>query len=243
MSRHTFYLPPEFFRSGKIIISGQDAFHISRVLRLKTGSSLHGITYDRRRLEMQIERTGKEIICRITGEETIKQQKKFFISLALSCPRPAVLDSLVPKLAELGCDLVQPLVTERCFSPSLAKFASGRYDRIAAQAVKHSGRTDPFLIKNPVALNDFLNSTGPEYPGWNKFFPYEGETENSLARSLEQTGNKAVFVIGPEGGFSCAEADKIKQAGFIPVSLGSNILKVETAALFALISFINRQCS
>ncbi len=152
------------------------------------------------------------------------------VTLGLGISRGDRMDLSVQKAVELGVNQITPLITERCvvqFKGEKKLQRSLHWQKIAQHAAEQSGRTVlPELTEITTLQNWVSNQQGL------KVFldPY---AEKSLAE-LQPDDMKVTLLTGPEGGFSDQERNTAKTAGFIPVRLGSRILRTETAAIAAL---------
>jgi 16S rRNA (uracil1498-N3)-methyltransferase len=150
--------------------------------------------------------------------------------LGLGISRGDRMDLSVQKAVELGVHQITPLITERCvvqFKGEKKPQRLQHWQKIVQHAAEQSGRTVlPELIEIAALQNWVGNQQGL------KVFldPY---AEQSLAQ-LHPDGMKVTLLTGPEGGFADQERNIAKAAGFIPVRLGSRILRTETAAIAAL---------
>jgi 16S rRNA (uracil1498-N3)-methyltransferase len=152
------------------------------------------------------------------------------VTLGLGISRGDRMDLSVQKAVELGVHQITPLMTERCvvqFKGDKKPQRLQHWQKIVQHAAEQSGRTVlPELIEIATLQNWVGNQQGL------KVFldPY---AEKSLAE-LQPDGMKVTLLTGPEGGFTDQERNTAKTAGFIPVRLGSRILRTETAAIAAL---------
>lgn len=147
------------------------------------------------------------------------------------------MDWLIEKTTELGVAAVVPLLTARgIVRPDACRFGNRlqRWRRIAEQAARQCGSLTVPLIEEPIPLETVLKSKKHVIiPG------IYGSLENdaaSLRRALEKLPPRphgmAVF-IGPEGDFTPEETALLRGAGMAPVTFGTRVLRVETAALTA----------
>lgn len=152
------------------------------------------------------------------------------VTLGLGISRGDRMDLSVQKSVELGVNYITPLLTERCVVQFKAEKKSQRlvhWQKIAQHAAEQSGRTLLPKFNEITHLSDWLT----HQHGLKVFLdPY---AKTSLAE-LTPDDMKVTLLTGPEGGFSHAERDMATAAGFIPVRLGSRILRTETASLAAL---------
>jgi 16S rRNA (uracil1498-N3)-methyltransferase len=145
------------------------------------------------------------------------------------------MDFIVQKATELGVSSIVPFITER----TIVKVKDeekrvSRWQKIAKEAAMQSNRPDIPLIEQVRPFRDFIFSLDPG-PRNLLLFPWEEGIQpiKEVLRAQPNVEN-IIVLIGPEGGFSQAEADMAKEKGFQLVSLGPNILRTETAAVAAL---------
>jgi len=107
--------------------------------------------------------------------------------------------------------------------------------KIADEACKQCGRTSLIEVAPIAELTAFIHTVPPETC---LLFCYENETRQGIKTVLQKAAaagvQSFVLLIGPEGGFTLAEAEAIEQAGGNSVTLGPRILRAETAAVAAL---------
>ncbi len=230
-----FFITPEQINDRIITISGEEVKHIVTVLRMKTGDELllcdgQGKDYTTRIVQADRSLIKTEIIsqvCRALGHPRI--------ILGQGMPKADKMDWIVQKTTELGVAEIVPLITDR----TIVKIRDeekrlSRWRKIAREAAMQSDRPDIPRIDPIGTFHDFLGTPDPG-PGTLKLFPWEEGTEpiKHVLRQEPQS-SRIVFLIGPEGGFSKAEAEAAKSRGFHLVSLGPNILRTETAAIAVL---------
>ncbi len=230
-----FFISPEQVAESRITITGDDVRHIATVLRMKAGEELllrdgHGTEY-----AVTITHVNRaEITTEIIGQSS-KEMPSPRITLGQGLPKSDKMDWIVQKATELGAAAIIPLITER----TIVKVKDeekriSRWQKIAREAAMQSNRHDIPLVEAIHQFRDFLRTVKPE-PGTMLLFPWE-EGTNPVKHVMRQNRDvkKVVILIGPEGGFSQAEAELARDNGFHLVSLGPNILRTETAAVAAL---------
>ncbi|MDH4163780.1 MAG: 16S rRNA (uracil(1498)-N(3))-methyltransferase, partial [Nitrospirota bacterium] len=158
------------------------------------------------------------------------------------------MDWIVQKATELGVSSIVPLVTER----TIVKVKDEekrvtRWQKICREAAMQSNRPDIPKVEAIASLGDFILSPATGYrqqgPGSLLLLPWEEAAEpiKNVLRSHADS-EQVIVLIGPEGGFSKKEADLAIARGFHSVSLGTNILRTETAAI-AVLGMIGYECS
>jgi 16S rRNA (uracil1498-N3)-methyltransferase len=148
--------------------------------------------------------------------------------LLTAVPRGGRMDFLVQKCCELGVSRIVPIIAER----SVARPEPGRrarWEKIAREAARQCGRADVPVVAAPAALATAL--AAPELPERRLILSTDGA--GRPLRALLGAPAPTALLVGPEGGFAAAENEAARAAGFLPVSLGARILRVETAAIVA----------
>lgn len=135
------------------------------------------------------------------------------------------LEWLVEKLVEIGVDRIVPV---RCERSERKDIKTDRLVRIAVSAMKQSLKAVLPRIDETMPLKTFLN----EQALCCKFVGYcDSATERRLLATAYKPGSDVRILIGPEGDFTPAEIAMATEAGYIPVTMGDNRLRTETAAL------------
>jgi 16S rRNA (uracil1498-N3)-methyltransferase len=144
--------------------------------------------------------------------------------------RPELFALLVQKTVELGVASITPLITERTVR---ASFNKKRLETIAREAAELSGRGRVPLINEPrllpALLVDLKNSTG-----W-----LVADRGGKEIKSLNVIDAGYSLCIGPEGGWTDQERNLFKQQAIPAVSLGSTVLRAETAAIVGCFALLN----
>lgn len=237
---HRFFISKENIFKDGITIDGEDVQHISRVLRLKEGDKI--VLCDQQGTDylVAIESMSKHSIrTAIIGKEPSKGEPSIDVVLYQGVPKAAKMELIIQKCTEMGITRIVPVMTARTVvklesEKDEAKKAA-RWAKIAEEAAKQSKRGIVPVIEMPMNLEKALEDSKALDL---KLIPYELEKENSVKAALQSKKAQRVgFFIGPEGGFDTAEIDKAKQYGVIPVTLGSRIMRTETAG-FAILTSI-----
>ncbi|MDD1607622.1 MAG: 16S rRNA (uracil(1498)-N(3))-methyltransferase [Methylococcaceae bacterium] len=214
-----------------IELDDDNAHYVRTVLRLKKDAKL--MIFNGKGGEYSctvVEVSRKTVRCAIEQWHDRGVESPLQLTLGLSISRGDRMDLSVQKSVELGVNHITPLCTERCvvqFSVEKKLQRLQHWQKIAQHAAEQSGRTMLPELTEIHYLPDWLN----HQQGLKVFLdPY---AKTSLAE-LKPENRKVTLLAGPEGGFSNSERDMATAAGFIPVRLGSRILRTETASLAAL---------
>lgn len=238
-----FYVPPEQIKGNKAFITGDEARHIRRVLRMKTGDEIFffdgtGRIYQGRIIEVDPFDVVIEIM-----ESWEGKKEPIEICLAQGIPKGEKMDFIIQKSTELGVHTIFPIITERTI-PEINESSStkkvDRWRRISIEASKQCGRSDLPIIKDICTLESFLSNKAVRLSNAMKdelrIVLWEGEKKTTLRDLLrsQKRPERVILLIGPEGGFSFDEVQRARSAGFRTVALGHNILRTETAAIVAI---------
>lgn len=234
-----FFVPKENISEDKIMITGEDVQHIKRVLRMRVGEELVlcdscGTDYTTRLAEIG----DRDILCDILDKTQSQTEPNIKVTLFQGLPKASKMDYIIQKTTELGITKIVPCALGRCVSKPEGDKKTARWQKIAEEAAKQSGRGAIPDVTNVVKLDEAIK----ELSGCDlAFVPYECEEMRSIKSVLTSKSDiKTVgFIIGPEGGFDKAEIEKLENAGIAPVSLGKRILRTETAgeAVLAMVMY------
>ena len=232
-----FFLPKERIQHQRGTIVGEELAHLRKVLRLGPGDQLTifddtGWEHEAVIRSFSVDRGDVDIVRSYRPERESSLQ----ITLALGLTKGEKTDFVIEKATELGVQTLIPF-TSSYTVPKLndrkIETRTERWQRIALSAAKQSGRT---LVPKVLTLCEFQDLVTRPGTGTLKLLCWEREGQLTLKQVYDRERNvrAILLVIGPEGGFSFAEAAKAQQAGFQSVQLGRRILRSETAALAAL---------
>ena len=227
---------------GKLCELGKDNHkYLTQVLRLEQGARVNVFDGLGHEYEAVIKYFALHSVTLELGEKIENDGHKINITLAQALPKAGKMDLIVRAAAELGTDLIIPFAAVRSVSriagdKSSAKAA--RWQKIALDAARCS-RSSRITDVLPVASWEAMLARA--HAQSLKMIFWEEEEQKSIKdilsdQSRAQTNN-IFIIVGPEGGLSRDEISQARKVGFTSVSLGKQILKVETAAL-AIISII-----
>jgi 16S rRNA (uracil1498-N3)-methyltransferase len=151
------------------------------------------------------------------------------LDLVIALVKRGRVETIVEKAAELGVRRVRLTITRRT-NVDFVKL--GRLDAIAMEAAEQTGRLDVPTVDDPEKLADILDGWDPAR---RLVFCDEGGDARPAFQALAGSAAPAAILIGPEGGFSPEERERLRSLPFVtPVSLGPRILRADTAAISAL---------
>ena len=232
-----FFVPREQITNKRVVLTGSDVSHIRTVLRLKAGDSIQVISDSDKWLTVRlVEVKSKEIHGEVIASDTMNVESPLAVHLGQALTKANKFDAILRKSVELGVRSVTPLVTERCvvkILPTKRGNKTERWKKISLESSKQCGRSQvPQVADNIETLETFCSNNKEQDL---KLVFWELEEKKSLKDlKLEVEPRSVAVLIGPEGGFSLAEIEKVRQYGFQTVSLGPRILRAETAPVVAL---------
>lgn len=177
---------------------------------------------------------GRTVQARLTERAPSEQTSRIRVTVAQGVPKGQKMDFVVEKLTELGAAEIIPLQSERTIVSDVSTNKIERWRRLARTAAAQCGRNDVPSVGEPQGLAD-LYARFETYDV--VLLPWELADRAPLRDRLPELiagARNMLVVIGPEGGFSHAEADAARSAGAQLISLGERILRTETAALVVL---------
>ncbi len=222
-----FYCPNIDEQQVSFTLDETESKHISRALRLAVGNEI--ILLNGKGLIFQCELTsvGKQCTVNVihyTKEE--KEQPNIHIAIAPTKSNDR-LEWFIEKTTEIGINEITPII---CSNSERKVVKQERLLKTAIAAMKQSGRTYLPQINETVKLKDFLNQCNVEQ----KFIAHCFKENQQHLKAFYTLGKDVILLIGPEGDFSLEEVEiAIKKHNFIPISLGKNRLRTETAGVYA----------
>lgn len=229
---HKFFVEPSFIEEDIITICGDDAHHISKVLRLKEDDEI--IVCDKSGTDYHCaikSITSSEVCVWILKKEISSAEAPVNITLYQGVPKGDKLETVIQKCVELGAVRVVPVAMKRSVAVIKdAKKKQERMQKIANEAAKQCGRARLAEVSQVMSFKEAIADCENADL---KLLPYEAEVDGKLKSCLQENKNAkniAVF-IGPEGGFDESEITLAKENGFITVTLGPRIMRTETAPL------------
>ena len=223
-----FYLP-RITNKSDIELTGEAHTHAAYALRIRIGDYLtvfdgRGMEYSCKVKDIKKDRTLLNVldVTENAGEASID------VTLYLSVIKQDRFELAVQKTTEIGVTKIVPVYsayTQRSFSLNI-----DRLNKIAVSACEQCGRSRIPVIEQPIEFDDLLARAKNEY----FIFPWEREMHNSLKSAIDRCAEKVSVFIGPEGGITEQEKNRLVDVGAKSVTLGKRILRAETAAIATL---------
>jgi 16S rRNA (uracil1498-N3)-methyltransferase len=219
---------------------GNHADHLVRVLRARVGQDFDIATGEavRRGRILSVENSRVEFDL---GEE-VSSADLAEVTLVLAIFKFDRMEWAIEKCTELGVSRIVPVVARRTDShlAAAARKRVERWQRIAWQASEQSRRASPPEIAAPVKVSEALT-----FPATLRIVLAESEARTLLRDVVKPNAvaGGVVLAVGPEGGWTEDELQSFQKAGWISASLGSTILRAETAAMAATAVVASALCS
>ncbi|SDT36115.1 16S rRNA (uracil1498-N3)-methyltransferase [Paenibacillaceae bacterium GAS479] len=245
-----YFITPEQFGDNGVILSGEDAHHIARVMRMKPGDEV--IVSDGAEREVRIVLTAvdpSEVRGDIAEGLPMDREPLWQVTVAQGLPKGDKMELVIQKGTEIGAAGFLPFQCERIVVQYDARKEAKRLERwgkIAKEAAEQAHRSRLPIIHEVHSWKELLAA----FSSYDLvLFCYEAEghepgAATGLADRIKQareagklTADKAhrlLLVVGPEGGFSPREAEAAAAAGAMAAGLGRRILRAETAPLAGL---------
>jgi 16S rRNA (uracil1498-N3)-methyltransferase len=217
-----------------------------QVLRLQPGDSItlfnHGPGWEGQRpggeFEARVTLMGRsQVQVEIGAHSALEREPLRAVHLAVGMPANERMDWLVEKAAELGVASIQPLMSERSVLRLAAERAAKKVEHwqgVAIAACEQCGGNRVPTVHAAKTLNQWLTGLNLGEDSALRPLLLSLQAGTQALRSLDLGADAALFLSGPEGGLSPGEEAAALAAGFQPVTLGTRVLRAETAALTAL---------
>lgn len=215
-----------------ILLSKEASHHLIHVLRFSIGDSF-----------VLFNGQGGEYCAKITAIEKhrllaetktfypVERESSVHIELAQGIARGNHMDFVIQKAVELGVNVITPLLTKRCntkLSKEREEKRLNHWNKIIISACEQCGRNTLPLLNSVLSLSDWLPSIQAKI----KLILHP--KGNEKISQINCSDKKVTLLIGPEGGFDEKELLLAQHYHFLPIQLGSRILRTETAPLAAI---------
>ena len=222
--------------NNHLILETSDIHHIKNVMRNQIGDLIECI-HEGTLYICEIEDLSSPKV-KIIEEKNENNESKLDVTVAIALVKEQKMDLILQKLTELGISKIIPVAMER----SIVKLDASKFDKkkerwekICKEAAEQSKRNIIPEILDVHTIKQLKDLSFNQ-----KFICSTRKPENLVNNYLQKQEDYAtmIFVIGPEGGIAPSEEDLLESYGYIPISLGNRIMRVETAAIY-IASIIN----
>ena len=220
----------ELKKDNILILSKDDLYHIKTVMRMK--EDYIEVVYNNQLHICKLDKDYNAVIEKIV---VAKKEKKYKYILCVPLLQEQKMSFVLQKATELGVDEIVPFLTTRSMVKIDGKENKKieRWNKICKEASEQSKRLDIPFITNVKKIEQL------DYDGL-KIVCSTREKDNTIKKVLKNNlkCDTIIMLIGPEGGLTELEEDKLLNMGFKLVTLGNNILRVETVPIY-LLSILN----
>jgi 16S rRNA (uracil1498-N3)-methyltransferase len=230
-----FFVPKGALRARNVTLGEDLAHRLGRVLRMKRGD--HVILSDGGKREYEVQFTAVSphaVTGVVVGEQDAPPEPAVTLVLYQSLIRANRFELVLEKGTEIGVSRFVPVASARSqiqFDEQLPLARAERWDRIVIEAAEQCARGRVPVVDPPLPFDDAIRGAGGL-----KLLSWEGEKKQGLGtylRGLPKRPRAVSLFIGPEGGFDSEEVELARTEGAVLVSLGSRLLRSETAGIVA----------
>ena len=222
--------------NNEFLMNLDDSNHIYKVMRMKLGDKIE-VLYEEKLYICEIINLDKNVKVKIIEEKNDNNELPIKVTICQSLVNEQKMDWILQKGTELGAHEFIPYSARNSVVKENSKSDKKivRWQRIVKEASEQSKRNIIPNVNKPIDINELIKLDASL-----KLICTVNEVTKNIKKELQEhdTCDTIIIVVGPEGGFTKQEEEKLIENGFIPVSLGKRVLRTETASLLVL-SMIN----
>jgi 16S rRNA (uracil1498-N3)-methyltransferase len=239
MTRRRFFAPPSAFNSHQqsVVLAAEEARYLREILRLKTGDEVYVFDGEGKEFQCTVDESRRESArLEIVSEVgPARPESPLQLTLAVALLKSDKFDLVVQKTTELGVTRLVPVTTKladiRLREASDATKRVARWQRIALEAAKQSGRAVVPVVLEPVAFESFIQTDAADSTAQVMFSERDGHSLVQAQAKLPANVSSVTALVGSEGGWTDHEIVAARDAGWLPITLGGRTLRAETAAI------------
>jgi len=230
-----FYTPPEKIKNDRVLIEGEEAFHIAKVLKFNKGEIIPVVDGLGNKYKVAISNISQKSV---EGDilTCVRKENEPLVNITLA---PALsagtkMDLVIEKCTEIGVNAFVPILTEKSFvkldKKAKALSKTNRWRKVAIAAMKQSLRSYLPKIHEITEFDEILQKIH-EY---DLTLVASLERDSKPVREVINSQNKyknILLLVGPEAGFTSSELERAREYKTVPVSLGPRRLRTETASI------------
>jgi 16S rRNA (uracil1498-N3)-methyltransferase len=176
------------------------------------------------------EASRKKVVVDIVSREIFAARSGGRVIIAAAVAKGQRFDLIIAKSTELGADCIVPVVYDRTVKQAAGSSVIDRYKKLSIVAAKQCGRVFLPEILAPCDLEGGLKCLKELYPQCKGVYGGFGEGAVTVGSVFDGTSDIVAF-IGPEGGMTLKEEEKLEESGAVKVRLTNTILRTETASI------------
>ena len=215
-------------KESLFILEQSDIHHIKNVMRMKIGDTIE-VVYEKKLYKCKVEKNNE-----IHLEEELSNEEFNNTEIILIIPvlKEQKMDFVLQKSTELGVDRIIPITTERCVVKidSKEEKKKTRWMKIVKEASEQCKRVNIPIIEDIKKIDDLKYDDGVKYVCSTR--EISKKIKNIMHNAIKYA--KIYIVVGTEGGLSIKEEEKLNDLGFVSISLGKRIMRVETVPIYIL---------
>jgi 16S rRNA (uracil1498-N3)-methyltransferase len=238
---HRFHLSPEECQGDSFILTAREAHHALHVVRLRRDERVAVLDGAGHEYLCDVREASRESVTLSVLHKRTVPPLPYHLTLLQAVTKGRAFETIVQKATELGAFRLVPLLSERVVSQPDGDAVANKVEKwrlIAIDSIKQCGSAWLPQLEAPLTLKEFLARQ-------ERFeLPLVASLQNDHRHPREVLDDyrvehgrlpKSVCVfVGPEGDFTSAEMDAIKESGAFPITLGPLVLRSDTAAVYAL---------
>lgn len=228
------FVDADLAQGKELVLNKDQSLYLAAVLRKDVGDDVVLFNGRDGAWLCRLTSDSKKSVTLAIVEEVAAQTEKSDLWYGFAPLKSERLDYVIQKAVEMGAGVIQPVMTQYTQVHRL------KTERLHANAIEAAEQCEVLsvpTIAEEITLERLLSDWPKQHENRRLIFADEGEASSSPAAALTTLkGQKIGLLIGPEGGFSDAEREKLRALPFVvPISLGPRILRADTAAVAAMV--------
>ncbi|MGD8604615.1 MAG: RsmE family RNA methyltransferase [Anaerolineales bacterium] len=228
---HRFFVPPNAIHSNRVEFPERAAHQIRNVFHMNPGDRVKVLDDSGWEYQVALQLVSrKAVIGDVELRALVENEPEVELTLFAALLKKDNFEWVLQKCTELGIGIVVPILTERTVMAEPSDHKLERWHRIVMEAAEQSGRGRLPRLEDPIDLDQALERLSDFSQ---TLFFWEEARQGDLRQVIggDWVKGPLACMVGPEGGFSEDEAQRVQAAGGLPISLGPRILRAETAAV------------
>ncbi|MFD2648645.1 16S rRNA (uracil(1498)-N(3))-methyltransferase [Devosia albogilva] len=227
------FVDPDLAAGAEIILNKEQSLYLAAVLRKSVGDEVVVFNGRDGAWLARLTADSKKSVALEPVEQIAPQTPRLDLWYGFAPLKTERLDYVVQKATEMGVGTMQPVLTR------FTQVGRVKHDKLVANAIEAAEQCEVLnvpVVAPEITLDHLLDRWPEDHAGRRLVFADEGEPSSSALATLQSlAGERVGLLVGPEGGFSDAERERLRGLDFVvPISLGPRILRADTAAVAAL---------
>ena len=238
---HRHLVTTEQLAQPTLELGRDEAHHLMRVLRVRDGDEIELFDGSGGRARGRVVNCGKHsLLLERQGEVVVAAPPRVRLTLFPCVSKGKRMEWTIEKASEMGVDCIQPVLSERSVvrldSARESRDKRERWQKIAAEATRQSGGVWMPRVSVPKGFEDILTELQKVKVLLVAALDAEARPLLSVLEGLEEGEGEIGWIVGPEGDFTPEEVRRLREIGGRFCSLGENVLRTETAALYGIVA-------